>query len=48
MSLQSAYDDILEDMVCPICGHVGMDSDGGFDYSCPNCDYEGTLENDDD
>ena len=44
MSYLSPYDDILEDMPCPECGHVGMVSSGGLDYECPNCGYEGTLE----
>lgn len=43
MSMQSTYDEILEDQECLICGAVGMESDGGFDYVCPNCEYEGTL-----
>ncbi len=43
MSLQSAFDEILEDKECPRCQHIGMDSDGGFDFVCPNCGYEGTL-----
>ena len=46
MSIGSAYDDILEDMVCPNCGHVGMDPDGGFEYTCPICDYSGSLSDD--
>ncbi len=43
MSVQEAYDSILETAVCPICGHQGMDSDGGFDFVCPNCGYEGSV-----
>ena len=46
MSIGSAYDAILEDMECPECGHVGMEANGGFEYICPNCDYEGSLEED--
>ena len=46
MSIVSAYDEILEDMECPDCGHVGMDANGGFEYICPNCGYEGSLEED--
>ena len=48
MSLQSAYDAILEDMVCPRCGWVGMAPDGGFEYCCrnPECDFSGSLEDD--
>lgn len=48
MSLQSAYDDILEDLVCKNCGAVGMESDGGLDYFCPVCGQEGTLEDEED
>lgn len=44
MSLQEAYDEMLEDTRCPKCGCVGMLPNGGFDWICPNCDYEGTLE----
>lgn len=46
MSIQSIYDDMLEDKVCPRCGHVGMVPDGGFDFYCPECDYEGSFEDD--
>jgi uncharacterized Zn finger protein (UPF0148 family) len=46
MSIQSAYDEILEDTQCPNCGCVGMLPNGSFDYCCPNCDYEGSLEDD--
>ncbi|MBD5151532.1 MAG: hypothetical protein HDT16_03325 [Oscillibacter sp.] len=46
MSIGSAYDEILEDTVCPVCGHRGMMPNGGFDYVCPECDHEGTLEDD--
>ena len=48
MSLQSAYDDILDDMQCIRCGHVGMEPDGGYSYYCPICGYEGSLSNDED
>lgn len=47
MSLQSAYDDMLEDTACPSCGCVGMLPNGGFDYVCPSCGYEGTLSDED-
>ena len=47
MSLQSAYDEILEDTTCPMCGTVGMMPDGGFDWMCPECGYEGTLDDED-
>ena len=43
MSIQSIYDEILEDKVCLMCGHTGMEADGGFDYFCPECGYEGTI-----
>ncbi len=46
-NLQSAYDEILEDIVCRMCGTRGMLPNGGFDYICPTCEYEGTLECDD-
>ena len=39
-------EDILEDKECPICGHIGMESFGGYDYRCPECDYEGNLLDD--
>lgn len=48
MSLQSVFDDILEDTRCPRCGTVGMLPNGGFDWICPNCDYEGSVEDDED
>lgn len=43
-SLHSVYDEILEDTECPNCHKVGMLPDGGFDYVCPECGYEGSLE----
>lgn len=43
----SFIDDLLESIVCPRCGHRGVDSDGGYDWVCPNCDYEGYLDNED-
>lgn len=46
MSIGSAYDDILESMECPNCSHVGMEPNGGIDYICPECGYEGSLEDD--
>ena len=46
MSIQSSYDEILEDTRCPNCGTVGMVPNGGYDWECPNCGYEGTLEDD--
>lgn len=39
----SAYDEMLEDMVCPECGCVGMLPNGSYEYSCPNCYYEGNM-----
>lgn len=47
-SLQSVFDDILESTKCPECGTVGMVPDGDYDWSCPNCGYEGTLESEED
>lgn len=46
MSIQSAYDEILEDTECPVCHTVGMMPDGDFDWVCPNCGYEGSLSDD--
>jgi len=43
MSVQEAYDSILEATVCPDCGYQGMDSDGGFEFVCPNCGYSGSV-----
>lgn len=28
---------------CDRCGHIGVLPDGGFDYICPECDYEGSM-----
>ena len=47
MDIVEAYDAILEDYECPMCGHIGMESDGGYDFYCPECGYEGTLEDED-
>lgn len=44
MSIGSIVDSIFEDLQCPRCFHVGMDSDGDMDWICPNCGYEGSLE----
>lgn len=43
MSIGSTYDAILEDMECPRCGHIGMETNGSYEYFCPHCDYEGSL-----
>lgn len=43
-SIQSAYDEILEDTACPQCHTVGMLPDGGLEYICPECGYEGSLD----
>ncbi len=48
MSIQSAYDEMLEDQECPVCGTVGMLPNGGFDWVCPNCGHEGTFEMEED
>ena len=53
MSIGSAYDDILEDMECPVCGHIGMLPNGTGWCMCPECDWEGPIpgwddEDDDD
>ncbi len=44
MTLNEAYDAIIEDTVCPNCLTIGMQPDGGFDWICPECGYEGSLE----
>ena len=34
---------------CDRCGHIGVIPDGDLDYICPECDYEGSLyDNEDD
>ena len=47
-NLSSAYDEILEDLECPVCHTVGMLPDGGLDYICSECGYEGCLDEDED
>lgn len=47
ITLQSNYDDLIEDIECPECHTVGMLPDGGFDWICLNCGYEGGLEDED-
>ena len=42
------YESMLDDKRCPICGHVGMLPNGGFDYECSECGYEGTFLDEDD
>ena len=44
MRIGAMYDELLETAVCPVCGHEGLDADGSFSYSCPNCDHEGSLD----
>jgi len=34
-----------DDIECPVCNRVGVDPDGGFDWECPVCGYEGSLVN---
>ena len=41
--ISSAYDEMLEDTECPVCGHIGMVSDGSYEYECPNCGTRGSL-----
>lgn len=48
MSIQEAYDEILEDTICPICKTQGMLPNGGFDWVCPTCGYEGSVIEDED
>lgn len=33
-----------DDIVCPVCQHIGVLPDGGFDWVCPECGYEGSLD----
>lgn len=47
-NLHSAYDEILESIECPVCHTTGMLPDGGIDYICPECGYEGSLEDEND
>jgi len=46
MSVQSVFDEILEDAECPKCTTVGAYPIGDGDYECrnPECDYTGTVE----
>ncbi len=44
MSIQSDYDDILETLLCPECGHEGLNNIGGGDVECPECSWEGLLK----
>ena len=32
-----------DDIICPVCQHIGVLPDGGFDWVCPECGYEGSL-----
>lgn len=32
-----------DDIICPFCQHIGVLPDGGFDWVCPECGYEGSL-----
>jgi hypothetical protein len=46
MSIQSVFDEMLEDTECPKCNNVGALPIGGGDYECsnPDCGYTGTIE----
>lgn len=44
LSMSIDYDDIE----CDRCGHVGVLPDGGFDWECPACGFEGSLLNEED
>lgn len=44
----SAYDDILESSVCPICGHEGLLPDGTGWAACPECEWSGPIPGMDD
>lgn len=33
-----------DDIICPVCQHIGVLPDGGFDWVCPECGYEGSLD----
>lgn len=35
-----------DDIVCPVCQHMGVLPNGGYDWICPECGYEGTLGED--
>lgn len=37
-----------DDIECPKCGRMGVFPNGGYDWVCPNCDYEGSFVEDDD
>ena len=32
-----------DEIICPACGHIGVLPDGGFDWICPECGYEGDI-----
>jgi tRNA(Ile2) C34 agmatinyltransferase TiaS len=44
--LVANLDEFLEETICPVCGHIGMSSDGSFDWVCPICGDIGTINSD--
>ena len=30
-----------DDIICPVCQHMGVLPNGGYDWICPECGYEG-------
>ena len=47
MNIGSAYDAILEDTTCPVCGYKGMMPNGTGYFDCPVCGCPGSLDDDD-
>lgn len=41
--LEKNLDEILGETECPVCGHIGMCSNGSFDWVCPNCENFGNI-----
>lgn len=41
-----AYDEMMEEEVCSVCGREGMEPDGSYEYRCPNCGARGFLLDD--
>lgn len=32
-----------DDIICPVCQHMGVLPNGGYDWICQECGYEGSL-----
>ena len=44
-SIQEVVEARLEETECPHCHFCGMLLNGGYNYICPNCGYEGFFDN---